>query len=290
MSVWKPLLAIFLSAAAIWFVSAWAYQIPAFIPCLPKIMGDPAGSPENIFAPVAAFFSGLSAMATAYLIYLQIRTVSDERIIAHFFELLEAHRRIVENLSCPILKGTANGQGAIHAYCEILKFSVSHYCKSSVRYWFDGSTLDYDIKRDIQNEMQGGDGAELENEENLEYDFDFKKGLEIGYKIINEKEHYCLEQYFHNIYIMIKLLHEHRKSVEVNEYLRTLRAELSQEEFLLIYYHAWMHEDHHNGEKKFKELIEKTRFFHTFRIGLCFDKDPESKKQMKLYEESAFKE
>ena len=89
---------------------------------------------------------------------------------------------------------------------------------------------------------------------------------------------------------MIKLLHDHKKSISINEYFRTLRAELSQDEFLLIYYHAWMHTDHHNKKKKFKELIENTRFFHTFKRELCFDKDPQTNHLITLYEDSAFKE
>ena len=54
---------------------------------------------------------------------------------------------------------------------------------------------------------------------------------------------------------------------------------------MLIYYHAWMHKDHHNDEKKFKKLIEDNKFFHTFKKDVYFDMDEEN---VKLYEDSAF--
>lgn len=285
---WKPILLIFLATTILWFASAAAYQIPAFFSCLPKIMGKPDGNPGTIFAPIAAFFSGLSAMATAYLIYLQIKTASDERVIRHFFELLGVHRRIVESLSCRNSKETVHGQAAIHEYCEIIKYSVTYYSKNYIRYVNKECNLNYYIMICIQNEMQGGSISNAEADGDSEYFYPFEHSLKIGFNVINENVNHCLDQYFHNIYSIIKLLHDHKKSIDVNEYFRTLRSELSQEEFFLIYYYAWMHKDNHSHEKKFKELIENTCFFHTFKRELCFDKDPMTNCLKKIYEDSAF--
>lgn len=86
---------------------------------------------------------------------------------------------------------------------------------------------------------------------------------------------------------MLKLIDKNNDILNSKDYLRTLRAEFTQDEFLLIYYHAYNHKDYNTHEKKFKTLIEKTCFFHSLHKPLL-DINPETNKHFDLYERSAF--
>ena len=80
---------------------------------------------------------------------------------------------------------------------------------------------------------------------------------------ISKMTHGTLSPLFHNVYTTLKMIHENNEltKYEKNNYFRMIRSHFSQQEFLLIYYHALVHND--SGERKFKKLIEDTCFFHS---------------------------
>ena len=82
-------------------------------------------------------------------------------------------------------------------------------------------------------------------------------------KKISKMTHGTLSPFFHNVYTTLKIIHENNELTrdEKHNYLRMIRSHFSQKEFLLIYYHALVHND--SGERKFKKLIEDTCFFHS---------------------------
>ena len=249
-----------------------------------------AGSREDLFAPVGAFFSGLSAIATAYLIWLQLKNVRDHdqevetnRVISHFFMLLELHRNILKTLKFPFDNTKTDyryGHNAIQCYLKTIHYAISLYCNNYAVKPVQIDEVSKDIIKDIR-EFQSYESQDNKN------NFTINFATTTAFRIIHEHTDHCLEQYFHNIYIMLKLLDENSDNFDIGDYLRTLRAELTQDEFLLIYYHAYCHEDYNTGEKKFKSLIERTYFFHSLHKPFL-DINPETGDHFNLYEASAF--
>ncbi len=79
-----------------WFLSATLYNVPG-PEWLSKIMGKPDG-PEDIFAPIAALFSGIAAFATVYLLYLQMTQIRENSQENHILKLIDIHANEVRNL------------------------------------------------------------------------------------------------------------------------------------------------------------------------------------------------
>ncbi|WP_077072244.1 putative phage abortive infection protein [Mailhella massiliensis] len=108
--------------------------------------------------------------------------------------------------------------------------------------------------------------------------------LEKTFNIIDYHTSYCTAQYFHNIYSMLILLNDNRKKINIESYLRTLRAEFNQEELLFIYYYACIR---NANNIKFKSLVEDTCLFHNLN-NERLDHDPLHDKPFVLYGKSAF--
>nr|DAV96955.1 MAG TPA: abortive infection protein [Caudoviricetes sp.] len=294
-STFVHLIILTLVSLALWFWGVYSFQLPAIpqLSFIAEAMGQ-LDNRENLFAPIGTFFSGLSAIATAYLIWLQQKTMRDhdrevdtDRAITHFFSLLELHRTILNHLKYPadIPNTAANNDpnteyiysyNAIEYYIMTLQCSITLFCKEHTKAHVEINKISKIISRYLRVFRYG-------DSKNISFD----RAIEIAFEAINHSTEYCLEQYFHNIYIMLKLLDENRNNLNINEYLRTLRAELTQNEFILIYYHAYNHKHHGTNEKKFKELIERTCFFHSLH-KTTFDIDPATRKSFVLYEPSAF--
>lgn len=228
---------------------------------------------ENWLIPLGTFFSALSALATVYLIWLQQQTIKNhdlevytERIISHFFILLNNHRTIVNNLKftfdSQIVSGRtvlkpdppATGYNAIKFFIYALRISLSDINYVDIDYYVPDNEYSklksYKVIRSICN---------IKNDKKLPCLIFFEDKLKITFDILDEHTSYCLSQYFNNIYIMIKLINENKFIFNVEDYMKTLRAEFTQDEFLLVYYYAFICKE---GEKKnFKKLIEETCFF-----------------------------
>ena len=287
----RHLIYILVITLGLWFWGALSFTIPALpgFSWLPNVMGK-TGTREDIFAPVGTFFSGLSAIATAYLIWLQLKTmrehdqeVETNRVISHFFMLLELHRNILKTLKYPsdnLKMEYFYGHNAIEYYLKTIQCVMTIFCPDFTYKKASLDEISIDIAKDI-NELQSSESPENE------YKFKIENVTSTAFSIIHDHTEHCLEQYFHNIYIMLKLLDENRSSLNIKDYLRTLRAELTQDEFLLIYYHAYNHGDYNSGEKKFKILIEKTCFFHSLHKPFL-DINPKTHKHFELYALSAF--
>lgn len=287
----RHLIYVLVITLVIWFWGAFSFTLPTLpgFSWLPNVMGK-AGTREDLFAPVGTFFSGLSAIATAYLIWLQLKTMRDhdqevetDRVISHFFMLLELHRNILKTLKYPYDNLNTEyiyGHNAIEYYLKTIQCVMTTFCPNFTYKKTPLDELSTGIVQDI-NELQSSESPDNK------YTFKIEDATSTAFRIIHDHTEHCLEQYFHNIYIMLKLLDENRDNLNIKDYMRTLRAELTQDEFLLIYYHAYNHEDYNTGEKKFKILIEKTCFFHSLHKPFL-DIDPQTHKHLDLYDPSAF--
>ena len=102
---------------------------------------------ENWLIPVVALFSGLSAFATVYLIWLQQQTIKKhdlevytERVISHFFILLDKHRIIINNLKFPFDNAVnpdppATGYDAIKSCVYTIKIALSDINYINIDYY-----------------------------------------------------------------------------------------------------------------------------------------------------------
>ena len=87
----------------------------------------------------------------------------------------------------------------------------------------------------------------------------------------NENKH-LYSPFYHNVYTTLKMIkcNDLIDEDEKNNYLRIFRAQFSQYEFAIIYYHALVHMDKHENTYKFKKLIEDTCFFHSLADNFLF--------------------
>lgn len=242
---------------------------------------------ENWLIPVVALFSGLSAFATVYLIWLQQQTikkhdleVETERVISHFFILLDKHRTIVNNFKFPLDHNySATGEivdrpnspenyAAIYYCIQSLDILFSYFGYANTKY-YKMICFCSDMKiNGIINRIPGiCPNNKLSDIEKFEY-----ITLEM-FKILDSHTSYIITQYFNNIYIMLQLLVKNKNKINIEEYMRTLRAEFTQSEFILIYYYAFIYKE--NGRKNFKKLIEDTHFFSELHEELR-DCDPKT--------------
>lgn len=267
---------IVMGAFGIWLWGAASYQIsaPSWLGWLPSVMGKP-NSPEDIFAPVAAFFSGLSAIATAFLIYLQQKTnaqhnkeIIEERIISHFFTLINNH----DVNSIKMSSKNITGYDAIKYIYNMLNYICAAYSPDI----FDKIDEKYGKHYDYINIYDYNNGFDTKSSDLFT--------LEMAFKYIEDDDNNCLEKYFHRIYTILKYIEINSDILFKKEYLRTLRSQFDQYEFVLLYYYGAQHVDTNDKEKKFKSIIEKTAFFHNINKNLLFHNFNDND----FYEKSAY--
>ena len=82
-------------------------------------------------------------------------------------------------------------------------------------------------------------------------------------KYIEKSTKGTMSPFFHNVYTTLKMIYGNKDLTfeDKQDYFRMFRSHFSQPEFVILYYHALLYEDH--GEMKFKQLIEDTCFFHS---------------------------
>lgn len=310
-------IAVFLFAVGVQFFQPTTSFNPSIIdnngiPLFNKFIAS-AGR-ENWLIPIGTFCSALSALATVYLILLQQQTikkhdleVETERVISHFFILLDKHRTIINNLKFTYIIYNQSEDKYENKYAE--KYDCTNICIELIRnilysYFYSYSVSKYknydDITRYYLTYIITEYGYKIND---ISCDIEkFEYILSKLFEKLDNDTIYCLGQYFHNIYAMLKLLNENKDKIDIEEYMRTLRAEFVQDEFLLVYYHAYSHSDTilKNGkqyidkEKKFKKLIEDTCFLHNLHTPLIdckpnsIDDENPNGIPFKLYKDSAF--
>lgn len=230
---------------------------------------------ENIFSPVAAFFGGLSAVGTIYLIYLQIILTKKQEIDVrrNIFESQLGQMFQMKNELVKILSIDVSGKKYENYYLfELLYGIIFHLMK---KYSDSGVVKSGNFTRggikDI--EILSLFEENIEEEFGMLYTDEIPQTLRVRTLLVaiedtlNNQFGFILSPFYHNVYTVLKMI-ESNKDISKNEkmnYMRMFRTQFSQYEFSLIYFHALAHE-----EKKFKELIEKTCFFHSLAHGFIF--------------------
>lgn len=253
---------------------------------------------QNIFSPIAAFFSGLSAIATSYLIYLQMKTIEKNDIEANklsferqFFLMFQLRNEIVSSLrnEYPNFDGQIEGKNNFFIFYNVLH---SLFCRF---FWKEKLTKDY-----IEGKYPEADKiVQIISEQpgmrlllDVDWSTSTQRVLPIYKSIIEAASEYnshMFSPYFHNVYTTLKLINDNSTldKQEKDNYIRLFRAQLTQHEFMLIYLHALQHVDTHEKKCKFKDLIENTCFFHSLLDEFIFIESKDKEFELR-YKRSAF--
>lgn len=242
---------------------------------------------ENWLIPIGTFFSALSALATVYLIWLQQQTIKKhdldvytERVISHFFILLDKHRIIINNMKFTFDDEFIIGNKVKPASQPAIGYDAIKSCVYTLRIALSNTNY-----IDINHQLSKDDYRYLKSYKVIEKVCNIKKNEDFScieyfeyiikntFDILDEHTLYFINQYFSNIYIMIKLLNENKYIINISDYMETLRSELTYDEFILIYYYAFTYKK--DGKKIFKNLIEETNFFYNLYKEVI-DCDPDT--------------
>ena len=242
---------------------------------------------ENWLIPIGTFCSALSALATVYLIWLQQQTikkhdleVETERVISHFFILLDKHRIIINNIKFTFDNERLTPQKILPPSTPAIGYEAIKSCVYTIKIalsYINCINLDHYIPETDYFKLKSNKVVtkicNIKKDKDLSQIDKFEIVIKNTFDILDEHTSYFINQYFSNIYIMIKLLNENKHIINIDDYMETLRSELTYDEFILIYYYAFIYKK--NGKKIFKNLIEETRFFYNLYKDVI-DCDPDT--------------
>lgn len=232
---------------------------------------------DSLFSPAAALLSGIGTILTGIVLILQaaatknqmtatklqyesINIQKEESIINNFNSQLNMMIAMRTDITKSVVlvddKGKVDiGKTVFYTLVEKMYGSVN---KKKNRFW--DTTLQPskdDIDSIFDDLLEKISSLILLNEKELNTILiDTNNRIE---KITKG----TLSPFFHNVYTLLRIINENNylSTDEKNKYFRMVRSHFSQAEFILIYYHALTHID--EGERKFKNLIEDTCFFHS---------------------------
>lgn len=211
---------------------------------------------ENIFSPAAALFSGMSSLAAIILFILQINIVNLQRkdmnratLDRWIYQMSLTKTEIIKEVLAE--SGRISGRKAFYLFCHVIDtaFLIFKDKNSYIDIGQEDSPL-YNFY--MYASYISGD---------VNYLQDLIEELD---NAISEQSSYTLNFYFHNVYTTLKMIYEDKNITkdEQKYYMRIYRSQFTQQELKVIYIHALTVKD--DGELKFKNLVEKTGFFHSF--------------------------
>ena len=237
---------------------------------------------ESLFSPIAAFFAGVASLFTAIILYKQIsmeKLQKEESIKTIFHEQLNMMITMRTDITNSIVFIKQNnkeiGKYALNLLVdEIYNIKIKNeqdFCDNKIR-----EKLSPNIIETLYNICKIKD-------EGIKYnDKDIENIVVSINKYIDCLTRGTLSPFFHNIYTTLKMIYDNNYLTieDKNNYIRMFRSHFSQQEFVILYYHAFLFKDF--GEMKFKKLIEDTCFFHSLihdyipiKIEICDDDNGE---------------
>lgn len=227
---------------------------------------------EKVFAPAVVFFTGLSSIATIWLIYLQLKNIKDNNesskrdIFANCMsQMFSSRNKIVDSISS--VDNNYSGINSFQRLNRVANLSLYIYNNEHVYIKQNYSSVEKNIYAKIK-EM-------VSQEKNFE---EILKEIDLGFSKLTK---HTLNPYFHNIYATLKMIYEDETLTreEKNRYLLMFRSQFTQQEFKIIYIHALMYADDDtvndqdsgnnlSPNNKLKNIIEKTSFFQSFSSSI----------------------
>lgn len=209
----------------------------------------------TIFSPAGVFFSGLSALGSFYLVYLQLKTIKEERNSTQksiFSALMSQMFLLKSNIlkSITLIDNKTASEDTFYVLSSIIDKSFIIYKNKSTEDIHDRSVIENEISTNIYHTVS--------TEDNI------VKILDVTNYEINRVTKFTLNAYFHNIYATLKMINDNDilTTQEKDTYILMFCSQFTQQELKVIYMHALI-PDANNG-LKLKKLIEETGFFRSF--------------------------
>lgn len=210
---------------------------------------------EAIFSPADVFFSGLSALGSFYLIYLQLKTIKEEKNSTQksIFSALISQMFLLKS---NILKSITFIDKKIAS--EDTFYVLSDIIDNSFFIYINKSNEDIRYRSDIEHKVYNNIYSIASTEDSI------IKILDVINYEINRVTKFTLNAYFHNIYATLKMINDNNiiTMQEKDTYILMFCSQFTQQELKVIYIHALI-PDANNG-LKLKKLIEETGFFRSF--------------------------
>lgn len=227
---------------------------------------------EKVFAPAVVFSTGLSSVATMWLIYLQLKNIKDNNesskrdIFANCIsQMFSSRNKIVDSILS--VDHNYSGINSFQRLNRVVNLSLYMYNNEKIYIKSNYSKIEKKIYAKIKDMVL----QEKKFEEIL-------KEIDLGFSILTK---HTLNPYFHNIYATLKMIYEDETLTreEKNRYLLMFRSQFTQQEFKIIYIHALMYTDDDtindqdtgnnlSPNNKLKNIIEKTSFFQSFSSSI----------------------
>ena len=220
---------------------------------------DKKASYGDLFSSISVLFSGLVFIAILITIYLQSKSListkveSDKQTFeSKFFQMLNVHDRILNGIS---KNQKING--------ETINING--------RNWFRNLYIEYikDYKKEWEKQLV------LESE----------KVVINSYKTFFERNEPEIGHYFRHLYNIFKFI-DNSSTKEKQFYINLLRAQLSSNELLLLFYNCVSEK----GSKNFKPLIEKYAILEQIPDNLVDVELQLEHKHKSLYKSDAYEE
>ena len=260
----------------------WLLIPKLFILYTPLFSGmfGPVDNLEGVFAPVNALFSGLAFAILVITIFLQQRDIDDgneqsykQSFESNFFQLLSIHTSNINMLKCS--DTGFYGEGKIFKGRSVAKFLYK--CLKSL-YKIHKNCYVND-KRFVILKEKNINGLKNTMEKVSESNVKNKAKYMPYYFVFNLLAKEIISHCHRHIYQIIKYIDESKYDhCEKMFYIRILRAQFCNYEFVLLFYSSLLHR-----ENKFKKLLEKYEFFHNLDKRLLFDEIHHQE-----YEETAY--
>ncbi len=187
----------------------------------------------------------------------QVAAIRKQNFEATFFQLLRLQDQIrgavtVQNPSGPTVP-SIEGRQALTFFADALKRAL----RKTVAQDFLNSLLNRGVPEDVQRDLWGKASDE-------------RTSVCERYEYLTKR---CLDEplghYFRNLYVLLKFIDEASLEPEERDlYLRIYRAQLSQDEWMLVFYNATSS----YGREKFLPLLGKHNLFQNFRSTNLADK------------------
>lgn len=246
-----------------------------------KIILEDRSNFDKIFAPASALFSGISSLVAVILLFLQVNMISHQRREANksildrwIYQMSLAKTELIKEIT--VNSGEITGSQSFKYFSQIINnalniladrdyYAVIQSSKSDIddlyEYIYDMMFTKYDITKIIW-------------------------GIDLT---ISKISSYTINSYYHNVYTTLKMIYEDTNITykERRYYMRIYRSQFTHVELGIIYIHALTIKD--DNELKFKNIIEKTGFFHSFNNKPIWIKTIEEKFPEISYKASAFR-
>jgi hypothetical protein len=255
---------------ALWAFTLVAFNIPSnwqFIP-----VGD-RGSFGDMFGGLNALFSGFAFVGIIYTILLQrIELKLQRKELELTRNVLEQQRREMsvqsdtlrlqsfENTFFSMLKSHNDLLNSI----DLTLTQKTYVGRDAIAFYLGNPNTVLHLKSEFQIKKINDDSTKEE----------ISEAYETWFQRVDKE----LAHYFRSLYNLIKFTHDSKLSDKIR-YMQIIRAQLSNQELLLLFYNCLSS----HGDNKFKPLIEEYAF-----LKHMVDSDLVSSRHKRFYETKAF--